>query len=110
MEDELAVTRARLMRGYDSLLRAKLSSLQLHYAARLAGLMVTSPRERQAAVAALIQERDAALARLRDEMAQSRTSQLAGLRRTRRRRRYRVRAGPSRPARPAGSWTRYPSP
>lgn len=108
--DEAALARASVIRAFDSLLRAGLSRLQLHYAARIVGLIITSPRERQAAIAALVNEREAALARLREEIAQSRARHLAGLRRRRRRRRYRIYPGPVRGGSPVLARIRHHNP
>lgn len=82
--DMAAIARAQMLRALDGLLQSGMARLRLHYAARLAGVMVLSRRDRPAAIAALIGEREAALARLREEIAQSRTSHLARLRRSRR--------------------------
>ena len=90
VSDESAVAYARIARAFDSLLNAAMARLRLHYAARISGLMLTRQGGQSAAVAALMAERDAALAQLRREMVESRRAAIHGARRQGRRKRYRV--------------------
>jgi hypothetical protein len=84
--DASAATRARIAQAFDDLLSAAMARLRLHYAARIAGLMVTGRGDQQAAVAALLSERDAALEELRREILESRRKALRAARRPRLRR------------------------
>jgi hypothetical protein len=71
--DAAAVECARVSRAFASILSVATASLLLHYAARLAAASATkSPGERGAAIAALEQEREAALAALRASIRQQR--------------------------------------
>jgi hypothetical protein len=64
---------ARLFRAFAVMLGAATASLLLHYAARLAAVSATkAPGERAAAIAALEQERDAAVAALQASIRQQR--------------------------------------
>ncbi len=105
--DAGAATRAPIAQAFDDLLSAAMARLRLHYAARIAGLMLGARGDQQAAVAALISERDAALEELRREILESRRKALRAARRPRRRR-YRAAfgrlqiEGRRRPTRPGG--------
>jgi len=99
-DDESAVACARIARAFDSLLNAAMARLRLHYATRISGLLLLSPRDQAAAVAALMNERDAALEILRREFTERRREALRIARRQRRRRRYSVAIEPVRPDRP----------
>jgi hypothetical protein len=71
--DAVGIERARLSRAFAVILGAATASLLLHYAARLAAAAATKgPGTRAAAIAALEQERDTALAVLRASIRQQR--------------------------------------
>lgn len=115
MSDETVVLRTRIMRAFDALLNAALARLRLHYAARISGLLLGGRLDRAAAVAALTNERDAALVELEHSIRESRRRALMAVRK----RRYRVRSepvaleGPRRPqaSRPTASRrNRHPHP
>jgi hypothetical protein len=94
VSDDAAVLRARIMRAFDALLNAALARLRLYYAARISGLLLMARSDRAAAVAALINERDAALAELERSIRESRRRALMAARRVVRQRRYHVRFEP----------------
>jgi hypothetical protein len=71
--DAIGIECARLWRAFAVILDAATASLLLQYAARLAAASATShPSGRVAAIAALEQERDAALAALKASLRQQR--------------------------------------
>jgi hypothetical protein len=71
--DAIGIECARLSRAFAVILGAATAGLVLHYAARLAAVSATKqPSERVAAIAALEQERDAAVAALRVSIRQQR--------------------------------------
>jgi hypothetical protein len=73
VRDIIAVECARIARAFEGILAAATTSLLLHYAARLAAVAATkAPSERAAAIAALEQERDTALAALQASTRQQR--------------------------------------
>lgn len=102
--DEVAVDRARVARAFDVLMNAAMARLRLHYAARIGGLLLLGRADQSAAVAALLNERDTALARLQNSIGESRKEAMRAARRTPRRKRYdrassAPQPGPRRPAR-----------
>jgi hypothetical protein len=71
--DVFGIECARLSRAFEAMLSAAMANLLLHYGARLAAASVTiGPGGRVAAIAALEQERNAALAALRAYIRQER--------------------------------------
>jgi hypothetical protein len=104
--DEAAIACARIARAFQSELSAAMASLHLHYAARISGLLLTKRGDLGTAIAALQQERDAAIARLQDTIRQRKANAMQAARRAMRRR-FRVAApcvlagqsGPLRPGR-----------
>ncbi len=102
-----AGARARIALAFDNLLNAAMARLRLHYAARIAGLMLGARGGQHAAVTALLSERDAALEELGREIQETRRKALRAARRPRRRR-YRAAferlqiEGRGRPTRPGG--------
>jgi hypothetical protein len=88
--DDTAILRARIARAFDALLNAALARLRLYYAARISGLMLVARSDRAAAVAALTNERDAALAELGRSIGESRRRAPIAARRMVRKRRYRI--------------------
>src|ERR1700710_1802731 len=71
--DAIGIECARLWRAFAVILDAATANLLLHYAARLAAASATShPSGRMAAIAALEQERNAALAALKASLRQHR--------------------------------------
>jgi hypothetical protein len=97
------------MRAFDALLNAAVARLRLHYAARISGLLLVARPGRAEAVAALMNERDVALAELERSIRESRHRALIAARRVVRRRRYRIGVEPvemRRPHRPETSGRR----
>lgn len=88
LTDERAVTCARIARGFHALMTSALASLRLHYAARIAALMLVRRGDPSAALAALELERDAALFRLREAIRQEKEAAIRQTRANRRRRPY----------------------
>lgn len=104
--DEAAIACARLARAFQSELSAAMAALHSHYAARISGLLLTGCGDQSAAIAALQQERDVAVARLQDTARQRKANAMQAARRAIRRR-FRVatprvlaeQGGPLRPRR-----------
>jgi hypothetical protein len=89
--DIIAVECARIARAFEVILAAATTSLLLHYAARLAAAAAAkSPVERAAAIAALEQERDAAVAVLRATIRQQRREAIERARAALARPRFRI--------------------
>jgi hypothetical protein len=90
VSDDVAILRARIGRAFDVLLNAAIVRLRLFYAARISGLLLVAQSDRGAAVAALMNERDAALAELERAILESRRRALMKARRGVRKRCYRI--------------------
>jgi hypothetical protein len=89
--DAVAMECARVSRAFESILSAAMASLVLYYTARLAAASATkSPGERAAAIAALEQEREAALSALRASVHQQRKQAIDRARAALARPRFRV--------------------
>lgn len=89
--DIVAVECARIVRAFEGILASATTSLLLHYVARLAAAAATKgPGERAAAIAALEQERDAAVAALQASIHQQRREAIARARRALARPRFRI--------------------
>ena len=112
MTDEHAVARARIAQAYHSLMSAALGRLRMLYAARIVGLLLATRGDPSAALAALQQERDATLSRVRHELECEKDRAMRAVPIRRRRRRFRVPAFlPMRPSHRASSRRlRYPNP
>jgi hypothetical protein len=92
ISDEIGVECARLSRAFADILSAALSGILIHYAVRLAAVAITNRECRVAAIAALRQERDAAIDRLRMHVQQQRREALTRALSRRRRGRFRLSA------------------
>jgi hypothetical protein len=89
--DGVGIECARLSRAFAVILGAATASLLLHYAARLAAAAATKgPGERAAAIAALEQERDAAVAALQASIRQQRREAIERARAALARPRFRI--------------------
>jgi hypothetical protein len=86
--DGVAVERARVARAYHGLLSAAMARLSLHYAARIAGLLLAARADSGVAVAALMAERDTALDQLRRAILDDRRAALRAVQRRERVGRY----------------------
>jgi hypothetical protein len=86
--DGVAVERARIARAFHGMLSAAMARLSLHYAARIAGLLLTARADSAAAVAALLAERHTALGQLRLAILEDRRAALRAIRRRERGSRY----------------------
>jgi hypothetical protein len=80
--------RAYIARAFDSVLRATIARLRLHYGMRLAAVDVLSGPTRAAAIAALLREQDVALACAIAEIVGNRRETMRRARQKRQRRRY----------------------
>jgi hypothetical protein len=89
--DATGIECARLARAFAVILGAATTSLLLHYAARLAAASATKgPGERAAAIAALEQERDSAIAALQASIRQQRKQAIERARAALARPRFRI--------------------
>lgn len=89
-DDAIAVECARIAVAFECLLSAALAQLVMHYGSRLCAINLCARPGNTAALAALRQERDAALAALRATIGAQKRQALATARAKRwRRRRYR---------------------
>jgi hypothetical protein len=89
--DAVGIECARLSRAFAVILGAATGSLLLHYAARLAAAAATkAPGERAAAIAALEQERDAAVVALQASIRRQRKAAIDGARSALARTRFRI--------------------
>jgi hypothetical protein len=86
--DGRAVAWARIGLAFESLLSAAMAQLYLHYAARIGALTVCRRGDQAAAIAALRQEREAALARLQSDMTQEKETAMRTARETMKGRHY----------------------
>jgi hypothetical protein len=111
--DGAAAQYAQVSHAFDIKLNAALARLRLHYAVRLAGLRLTARRDAGAAIDALLQEQESALASMREAILLERRQALRAIRRQHRPHRFRARLEtfhiePTRPRRtdPARSFRR----
>jgi hypothetical protein len=100
LSDDVAVECARIAAAYYAMLSASLAQLLMHYGSRIAALALCRRGDQTGALAALRQERDAALATLRTAIRAQQRHALARAR-AKRRRRYRVSVGVLRPVSPS---------
>jgi hypothetical protein len=107
VSDEGAIAAARMARAFDALQSAAMGRLRLFYAARIGGLRLIARGDQGAAIAALINERDAALAQLVEAIGESRRVAVRAARRQAGRKARpafeRTRASTREPIRPRGS-------
>ncbi len=91
-DNEAAIARARIARAFSALLIAGLGRLRSLYAARIAGLIVGVRGNPSAAILALEQERDAAIARFITMIDDDKRRAMRAVRSQKRQRRFRIAA------------------